>query len=488
MKRWTCVAWASLVLTACSTQAPPPASPQPTPPAWQTPAPQSGADGAANWRLASPGDEQGKGPWWHLFKDEQLNALQQQAVAASPSVQVALARLRQAHDLSEIAGAANLPRVDAGLKSTRTRTSGNRPAATASTQAVSSIQNDITLNGAVSYELDLFGRLRYDQQGALAFEQQSQAELLNARLVLSADLAAYYFGVRSLDAEIAVVQQGLQAQTRAAQLLAARHEGGVASQLDVAQQQAQLYATRTQLTLLQKQRTQAEHALATLIGVPAPQFNLDASNLPNWTPRLPVALPSEVLQRRPDVASAERAVAVANAQVGVAKAAWFPSLTLSANAGWESRQWGSLIDAPSLIWAVGGALTQTVFDGGRTRAKEDQAQAGHDLALANYRQVVLRAFQEVEDGLSALNALDLAQAQSQAAINSSQRVLDIAQDRYAGGLSTYLDVVTAQQNVLNNQRLSSQLRGQQLQATTYLIKALGGGWQPVELAQASNGR
>lgn len=200
--------------------------------------------------------------------------------------------------------------------------------------------------------------------------------------------------------------------------------------------------------------------------------------LPASVPGLPVALPSEVLQRRPDIAAAERAVAVANAQLGQAKAAWFPSLSLSASGGWEAKHIASLIDAPSLLWALGASLTQAVFDGGRLRAKEEQASAGQELAAASYRQVVLRALQEVEDGLLALNALANAQAQSQAATASAQRVLDIAQERYAGGLSTYLDVVTAQQNVLTNQRLSSQLRGQQLQATAYLVKALGGGWQP----------
>jgi multidrug efflux system outer membrane protein len=216
--------------------------------------------------------------------------------------------------------------------------------------------------------------------------------------------------------------------------------------------------------------------LATLVGQPASTFTLDVQPLPLALPIVPVGLPSDVLQRRPDVASAERAVAAANALVGVAESAWFPSIALSASGGWESKDIARLIEAPSLLWAVGGSVAQTVFDGGRTRAREDQARAGHELTLASYRQTVLRALQEVEDGLSSLNTLSVAYRQSQDAVSSAQKVLDIAQDRYAGGLSTYLDVVTAQQNVLNSQRLSSQLRGQQLQSTTYLIKALGGGW------------
>jgi len=448
-----------------------------TPAQWQAQA----MDGTANavvgpWRIAQPVDAQDKGAWWLVFGDERLNALQQQALSGSPTLQAAVARLRQAHDLVDISGAASLPRVDAAFKDTRTRTSANRPSTTSSTQAVSSIQNDFVFNGTVSYELDLFGRVRYDQEAARATEQQAQADLVNARLVLSADLSTYYFGVRSLDAEIDVLQQGLQSQLKAAALLQIRHEGGVASRLDVAQQQAQVDATRTQLTLLDKQRAQQVHALATLVGQPVSTFTLDVQPLPLALPIVPVGLPSDVLQRRPDVASAERAVAAANALVGVAESAWFPSIALSASGGWESKDIARLIEAPSLLWAVGGSVAQTVFDGGRTRAREDQARAGHELTLASYRQTVLRALQEVEDGLSSLNTLSVAYRQSQDAVSSAQKVLDIAQDRYAGGLSTYLDVVTAQQNVLNSQRLSSQLRGQQLQSTTYLIKALGGGW------------
>lgn len=478
------VAMALLVSACAGGSLPARQEPAQVPAVWLTPAQQATASNVSGaWRPARPEDGADKGPWWTLFKDEHLNALAQQALRDSPTLQAALAKLRQARDLADLAGGARLPKVDANLKDVRTRTSANRPGATSSTQAVSSIQNDIVLNAGVSYELDLFGRLKEDQNAAIALAQQAQADVINARLVLIADLASYYFSIRALDAEIAVVQQGLRAQTKASQVLIARYEGGATSRLDVAQQQALLDATRTQLTLLQKQRQQLEHALATLTGTPASSFTLAAADLPAWVPAIPVDLPSNVLQRRPDVASAERAVAAANAQIGVASAAWFPSITLNGTGGWEARDWARLIEAPSLLWAVGAGVTQSVFDGGRTRIKEDQARAGHELALANYRQIVLRALQEVEDGLSSLNALDAAQAQSQAAIQSAQRVLDIAQARYAGGLATYLDVVTSQQNVLNNQRLSTQLRGQQLQATTYLIKALGGGWHPLVWAQ-----
>jgi len=475
--------WAAgaLTLAACSTPVPPLpisppdlASPAVLPPAWRTP--PASTDAAAPWQPARPGDALDKGAWWTLFGDARLNALQTQALQANPSVQAAAARLNQARALVDGVEASALPRVDGGLRGARSRTSANRPGATSSAQAASSSQNDVVLSATVSYELDLFGRQRLDQQAAQASAQQAQADVLNAQLVLSADLAAFYFSLRSLDAEINVVDQGLQAQSRAADLLRVRQAGGVASGLDSAQQQALLDATRTQLTLLRKQRGQLEHALATLAGQPASQFSLPVAELPDTSPSLPVALPSQVLQRRPDIAAAERAVAAANAQLGLAELAWYPSLSLSATGGWETKQLAGLLDAPSLLWALGGSLTQPLWDGGRLRARQAQALATQELAVANYRQVVLRALQEVEDGLWALNTLDTAQAQAQAATRSAGRVIEIAQDRYAGGLATYLDVVTAQQNFLNSQRLNSQLRGQQLQAAVYLIKALGGGW------------
>lgn len=473
-----------LALAACSTTVPPAPQAEAAPPTWKTQGPAAPTPAATPWRAAQPGDALDKGAWWHLFNDPALDALQTQALNHSPTLQAAAARVRQARAQIDGVDANRLPRVDGGFKGTRTRTSANRPAASNGAQATSSLQNDFVLNAAISYEVDLFGRQRQEQAAARATGQQAQADELNAQLVLSADLAAVYFNLRSLDAEIAVVEQGLQAQSRAADVLTARHDGGAASGLDLAQQQAQLDATRTQLTFLAKQRAQLVNALATLTGTPASQFSVPVAALPGSTPAIPVALPSEVLQRRPDIAAAQRAVAAANAQVGQAQAAGYPSLTLSTSGGWEAKDLAQLFDAPSLLWALGGSLTQAIFDGGRNQARVEQARAGQDLAVASYRQVVLRALQEVEDGLSALNTLAQAQAQSQAATASAQRVLAIAQDRYAGGLTTYLDVVTAQQNVLNNQRLSSQLRGQQLQATAYLVKALGGGWQAPELTQA----
>jgi NodT family efflux transporter outer membrane factor (OMF) lipoprotein len=461
-----------LGLTGCATTGPAESNaglPAAAVAAWQSPVP---------WQPAQPADHLDKGAWWTVFGDAQLDHLQAQALDASPTLAAVAARVRQAQAGTLLARSAWWPRVDASLRSTRQETSANRPAATYGGQAVSTVQNDNVLSLAASYEPDLFGRVSNDVASARASEQQARADLANARLVLSADLAASYFVLRQADAEIDVVRQSIELQTRAVQLLQARRDGGAASGLDVAQQQAQLDATRTQLELLLRQRPQLEHALATLTGQPATTFKL--ASQPAWAvepPPLPLAMPSEILQRRPDVASAERAVAAANAQIGVARAAYFPSIVLGASGGWESRDIEALFNGPSLIWSLGASVAQNLFDGGRNDARLEQARAQHDATTAAYRLAVLRALQEVEDGLSGLSALSRAAQSALAASRSAQRALDIAQSRHAGGLATYLDVVTAQQNLLNSRRQSVQIGAQQLAATAYLAKALGGGWR-----------
>lgn len=469
-----------LVLLACAALSgcahPPPLPTVQSPPSsWQTAA-SSAEEVGLSWRLARPGDQLDKGAWWQRFEDPVLNGLVDRAVRDSPTLLVALARVRQARASAEVTGAALWPHLDLAGRSIRTRTSANRPANSSDVQALSSVQTDTVIQGVVSYELDLFGRLHLDQQSAQASAEQAEREAIHAQLILVADVVTGYFGVRSLDEEVVVLTQTLAIQRRALMLLQARHEGGVASGLDVVQQQAQLDANQTQLTLLNKQREGLVHALATLTGSPANAFQLAPGHLPSAMPIVPVALPSEVLLSRPDVAAAARAVAAANAQLGLAQAAWYPSLVLTGGAGWESKRWASLLDGPSVLWALGGSVAQAVFDGGRNQARTDQAAAARDAAAQNYQSTVLRAMQEVEDGLSGLNALATARAQSQAAIGSAGKVLDIANERYAGGVITYLDVVTAQQNLLSNQRQAAQLKAQQLQSTAYLIKALGGGW------------
>jgi NodT family efflux transporter outer membrane factor (OMF) lipoprotein len=302
---------------------------------------------------------------------------------------------------------------------------------------------------------------------------------------LTSEVAADYFNLRELDIEIDVIDQGIKLQRGALDFVSSRHNLGDASGLDLAQQQALLDSTTTQIDLLRNQRAQLEHAIATLVGKPAPTFAIQPEVLSLSVPDIPLDLPSDVLQRRPDVASSERAVAAANAQIGVAKAAFFPSLPLFANYGRESNQVANLFAASSTLWSFGVTATQTIFDAGRNQGNLDIAKASYTASVATYRQTVLTAFQEVEDGLAGLGTLARATAQAQAAVKSAQRVLDLANDRYSGGVATYLDVITAQQALLTNQRQAAQIRGQQMVTAVFLVKALGGGWSPSGTPAAS---
>jgi NodT family efflux transporter outer membrane factor (OMF) lipoprotein len=294
---------------------------------------------------------------------------------------------------------------------------------------------------------------------------------------VTTDLAAAYFSLREIDTEIDVLARSIDLQRRALELATARHDLGAASGLDVAQQQALLDSTLTQVDVLRRARGQFEHAIATLTGTPAPLFSLAPEVRHLKPPAVPIGVPSDILQRRPDVASAERAMAVANAQIGVATAAFYPSITLSPVYGGESISLTTLFNAPSIVWSLGVSVLQPIFDAGRIRANVDFTRGGYDVTVANYRRVVLNAMQEAEDGITGLAALDGATAQAQVAIESTRRVLDLANARYEGGVATYLDVITAQQGLLNNERLAAQLQGQQLLTSVFLIKALGGDLQ-----------
>ena len=282
-----------------------------------------------------------------------------------------------------------------------------------------------------------------------------------------------------------MVRQNIVAERRALDFVSSRHDMGVASGLDLAQQQSQLDTTVTQIDLLRVQRAQFEHALATLSGVPAPSFKMEPQIVTLNVPAIPVGLPSDLIERRPDVASAERAVAAANARIGVAKAAYFPSIPLVGSYGAESNTAASLFNAASNLWSLGVSATQPLFDAGRLSANVDFARAGYRATVARYREAVLVAMQEVEDGMSGIGNLERAAAESGAAVASAQRVVDLANDRYTGGLATYLDVVTAQQALLANERQQAQIRGQQMLVAVYLVKALGGGWQVGDRAVAS---
>lgn len=442
------------------------------PPAWQPEAP---------WEQAAPMDGALKGNWWELFQDPQLNPLVEHSLSGNQNLRVAAARLNQAQAQLTIARSALFPEIALASSASRSKDSANRPLSAYSTPNQSTVQNDFRLGPSVNYEVDLFGRVRREVEGARASAQQAQADFENARLMLLAALVTNYFSLRETDAEIEVVRHSLDLQRDALNFVTSRHDLGFATGLDLAQQQALFDASETQLELLQNQRAQLEHAIATLVGTPAPGFSLPPSAAVTPLPVLPLGLPSDLLQRRPDVASAERAMAAANARIGVARAAYFPSIDLlpgigAPSAGWESNALASLFAAPSRLWSIGLSASQTLFDAGKTRANVRFADADYAAAVAGYRQTVLTAMEEVENGITGLATLDRAERQATASVRSAQRAFDIATERYKGGVDTYLDVITAQQTLLTNQRQAVQIQGQQFTTAVFLVKALGGGW------------
>lgn len=442
------------------------------PPAWQPEAP---------WHEAAPNDTALKGEWWQLFQDDALNALVGRALAGNQDLRVAALRLEQAQDQVTVARSALYPLVGLSAAAARGKTSANRPLSQYGTSSQSTVQNDFVVGPTVNYEADLFGRVRRDVEGARASAQQAVADFENTRLVLTALLVTDYFALRELDAEIAVVRHSLDLQRDALGFISSRHDLGFATGLDLAQQQALVDSSATQLELLINQRAQFEHAIATLVGTPAPSFALPAQAATASPPPIPLGLPADLLQRRPDVASAERSMAAANARIGVARAAYYPSIILGTgfgepNAGWQSNALSTLFDAPSRLWSIGLSATQTLFDAGKTRANVRIATADYDAAVAAYRRTVLTAMEEVENGITGLASLGRAVTQADASVKSAEEAFDIATARYKGGVDTYLEMITAQQALLSNQRQAVQVHGQQFATTVYLVKALGGGW------------
>lgn len=429
------------------------------------------------FRVAQPNDAAPKGPWWLSFGEPQLDALQQRALAESPTLDLARARLTQARSLLDAAEALEYPQAALGFRSSRARISANRALTNNNSPQFTTTQTSYVPAFTVAYEADLFGRVSSTIEGAKATAEQSAIDLENTRLLLTTDLATAYFNLRAVDIELDVLSRAIDLQRRALAYVKSRHELGATSGLDVAQQQALLDNTLTQVDLLRRQRGQFENAIATLTGTPAPQFSLPPQTRDLAPPVIPVGIPSDVLERRPDVASAERAMAAANAQVGVATAAFYPSVILSGVLGQESRAWSRLLDMPSHIWSLGAALVQPLFTGGRLDAQLEFAKAGYEATTANYRRVVLTAMQEVEDGINSITALGRAHAQAAVASQSARKVLELATSRYEGGVATSLDVITSQQAVLNTERQVAQLMGQRLLATVFLVKALGGDWQ-----------
>ncbi len=457
-----------------------PATPTPAPDAWKTQPP---------WERAAPKDSIPKGAWWQVFRDPALDAYEQQLLQANQSLEAARDRLTQARSLARVATADMFPQLSADPSAYRERGSANRPLNGAGPTIVNGVaqpiqpytQSVFTIPFSLNYEVDLFGRVRHNVEAANASLQSTAADLQNVQLVLTAELAADYFTLRELDAEFDVVQESVGYQRKGLDLVNNRHEGGVASGLEVAQQAALLDSTLSQLALVKQSRAQYEHAIAVLVGQSASSLNVPVEPLRATPPPIPLGVPSDVLERRPDISTAERMMAYENAEVGIARSAFYPHITLSGSGGWQSVELGPLLNAPSLFWSLGADALQPILQGGRNRANLAAARAAYDQSVANYRQAVLTAFQQAEDGISNLSTLAQALSTQGAAVEDARRALAIANNRYVGGVTTYLDVITAQTTLLSSQRLETQLLGQQMVSAVYLVKALGGGWDASQI-------
>ena len=432
------------------------------------------------WKLARPSDTIPRGKWWEIFGDPQLNALEEQVSEANQNVKVAEAHFRQARALIGFARAGLFPTVSAGFSASSLRDSTNRPFVTSANGAST---GDFLLTGDISYEIDLWGRIRRSVTAAREEAQATAGDLESARLSIQAELAVDYLELRSADAQQRLLNDTVQAFKEALQLTINRFEGGAAPKSDVAQAQTQLETTQVQATDIAVQRAQLEHAIAVLIGKPPAEFSLQPAPLDLQPPDIPAGLPSELLERRPDIAAAERRVAEANEQIGIAKAAYFPTVTLNALLGFESSSIRNLGGWQSFLWAVGSSLAQTIFDGGRRRATSEAALANYDATVASYRQATLDAFQQVEDNLAALRILEQETQQQERAVVSARESLQLFTNRYKGGVDNYLQVITAQTVALSNERNQVDIMRRRMDASVLLVKALGGGWNVADLPQ-----
>lgn len=446
-----------------------------------TPAPPAYKEVLPGWKVAQPSDQIARGKWWEIFGDTELNQLEDKVTVSNQALKAALAQFQQARALVRFDRADLYPTVTAGASGSRAHQSQNRGTASRiSATNFSDIQMPFV---GVSYEPDLFGRVRRVIEAARSNAQASAADLENVSLSLHADLAADYFQLRALDAEEHLLNSSVDAFEKALQLTQNRYQGGVSSAVDVAQAQTQLETTRAQAIDVQVARAQFEHAIAVLIGEPASSFSIASATWTATPPSIPVGLPSDLLERRPDIAAAERRVAAANAEIGVARAAYFPSLSLSGSGGFESSSITNLLTGPSAFFSAGASALVTALDVGRRRALSEQAQAAYDQSAANYRDNTLRAFQEVEDNLAALRILASEADTQQAAVAAAEHSLALSTNRYKGGVATYLEVTTAQGLALSDERVAVQILGRRMTASVRLIQALGGGWNTAELPQ-----
>jgi NodT family efflux transporter outer membrane factor (OMF) lipoprotein len=447
--------------------------PAPTAPAYKE---------AVDWKPAQPQDTAPRGPWWEAFGDADLNALEQQVEPGNFSIQTAAAQYREALALTQEARAQLFPTVGLTAGATRAQSRLGSSNSSGSDNSTRVIANGYTVALDASWEIDLWGRIRRNIESSEASAQASAADMANARLSAQALLATDYWLLRVADAEIALFDETVAAYQKSLQLTQNQYNAGTVSRNDVVQAETQLKSTQAQALDARIQRAQLEHAIAVLIGKPPADLTI-ATASPAWTfPGVPVGVPSELLERRPDIAAAERNMQAANAQIGVAEAAFFPALTLSATGGVSGSSFGHLFSLSNEFWSIGASVAQTVFDAGLRSAQKTQAIATYDAAVASYRQTVLTAFQDVEDNLVALRVLEQEAQVQDDAVRAARESVVITNNQYRAGITNYLAVVVVQTAALNNERTALAIRGRRLAASVGLVKALGGGWNEALIA------
>ena len=462
----------------------------PAPPAFkESPPPDFKEAAAQGWKQAEPGDAYAKGRWWEIYKDPDLNALEDQVAISNQSVAELEATYRQAKAAVRVARAALFPTVSAGPAITFSG-SGNGSSAVGSTGTIvsggaattpSSVRQFYNLPVDVSWEPDLWGAIRRNLTAVVDTAQASAGDVENAKLLYQSELASDYFQLHGIDGEIDLLTRTEASYQDYLTLTHNRFAGGVASDLDIAQAETQLYGAQTSLIELGVQRAQFEHAIAILIGKAPADVGVNAKPLTTTPPPVPVGLPSQLLERRPDIAASERRVAAANEQIGIAIAAFYPTLTLSGGAGFESSSLAKWFTWPSRFWSVGPSLSETLFDAGRRSGIVAEERAAYDGTVATYRQTVLTALQQVEDNLAALRILETEAAKVADNLNAATRALNVSTDQYKAGTVSYLTVITAQATLLNVQVTQVTLQSRRMVASVTLVQALGGGWDTSKL-------
>ena len=436
---------------------------------------------AGDWKPAQPNDRNLGGSWWTIFQDPQLNALEDQVNISNQNLKAAEAQFRQARAALRYNRADYYPTVTYGPSATRNRISGRRPPATSIFDGIT--YNDFVVPFSVSYQVDVWGRIRKNVESYREQAQASAADLATVNLSMHADLAVDYFQARSLDAEEQLLNSTVTQYEQALELNENRFAGGIASEVEVEQARTQLETTRALAIDVGVLRAQYEHAVAILIGKPPAEFSLAPLPLTAPPPHVPISVPSDLLERRPDIAAAERLVASANAQIGVAKSAYYPLVNLGGSGGFESSSITTLLNGPSGLWSFGLSAAGTLFDVGRRRSLNDEARAAYDYQVAAYRESVLAGFQQVEDNLAAVRILENEAKVQNEAVVAAQRSLDLSVTRYKGGVTSYLEVITAQSAALADEVTAVNILGRRMANTVLLIQALGGGWDRSSLPE-----